>query len=226
MVERIVQEVMARLAAAPSSAVSSASVVTSSSDKKQLKLSNRVVTLDDVKDKLNAVKSVVVPPKAIVTPAARDYLREKGASLSYATNGGAAKMNIAAAFGIAETSFDPTSLLQSLAQANIRIEQVARSGLVSVTRELADLAAKSGRAAVLITSKPAAALALANRERGVRAVRFTTLNTLENDCNEVGANFLVANANGANAFELNRGVSQFLAGGPRPCPSELAEALK
>ena len=43
----------------------------------ELRLSDRVVTLAALKDRLSSVRRVVVPAKAVVTPAVRDELKAR-----------------------------------------------------------------------------------------------------------------------------------------------------
>jgi ethanolamine utilization cobalamin adenosyltransferase len=50
-----------------------------------LSLSTRVVTAVELNGKLEGIKRIEVPRRAVVTPAARDYLRERGVQLIYAT---------------------------------------------------------------------------------------------------------------------------------------------
>lgn len=73
-IERIVQEVLRRLAEmnlVPPVAVAA----------RTLSLPQRVVTMADLKGKLEGVQRVEVPQRAVVTPAARDYLRDMGVQL-------------------------------------------------------------------------------------------------------------------------------------------------
>jgi hypothetical protein len=77
-IERVVKEVLRRLAAMSPSSVQSTAVDAT------LSISARVVTVAELNGKLQGVKQVEVPPRAVVTPAARDYLRERGVQLLYA----------------------------------------------------------------------------------------------------------------------------------------------
>jgi len=66
--EWVVQEVIRRLRAADGGDPAAAN---------ELRLSDRVVTLAAIKDQLANVQRVVVPAKAIVTPAAKDELKAR-----------------------------------------------------------------------------------------------------------------------------------------------------
>jgi hypothetical protein len=76
-IDRIVREVLRRLAAmTPSPAKPAAATLT---------VGSRVVTMTELKNKLDGIERVEVPHRAVVTPAAKDYLRERGVQLVYAT---------------------------------------------------------------------------------------------------------------------------------------------
>ena len=73
--ERIVQEVIRRLQAL---ANADSAVAGSSS---RLVLTDRLVTLAKLDGKLSGVSTLVVPAKAIVTPAVKDELRDRNIDL-------------------------------------------------------------------------------------------------------------------------------------------------
>jgi len=66
--EWIVQEVIRRLRSPDGNPPLAAS---------ELRLTDRVVTLATLKDRLMSVRRVIVPSRTIVTPAARDELKER-----------------------------------------------------------------------------------------------------------------------------------------------------
>jgi hypothetical protein len=71
-IDRIVAEVMRRLRAM--TAGSSSSVAAAS----ELKLSERVITLGTLKGRLDGVNNVIVTDRAIITPAVKDELKQRG----------------------------------------------------------------------------------------------------------------------------------------------------
>jgi hypothetical protein len=81
-IERVVQEVLRRLAAMGClPAKESASGTT-------LSLDTRLVTMAEVNGNVQGIERVEVPYRAVVTPAARDYLRERGVKLVHASHSG------------------------------------------------------------------------------------------------------------------------------------------
>jgi hypothetical protein len=120
----------------------------------------------------------------VVTPAARDWLREKKVELAWATNAGTANMPrnsgktpVAAAkpatrqivLGQTAAKFDATALVRQLESRGYAVQRLAHAGLEQVARELATAAAFDGTPAVLLTDQPWAAVVAANRHPSARA---------------------------------------------------------
>jgi hypothetical protein len=74
-IERIVQEVVRRLAAM------TAQSLTPAATNGTLSLSTQLVTVSELNGKLQGIRRLEVPLRTVVTPAARDYLRERGVEL-------------------------------------------------------------------------------------------------------------------------------------------------
>lgn len=163
-IERLVREILAQLA--PSAAPPASTPCTT-----ELWLEQRVITVRDLERRLAQVQTVVAPPGAIITPAARDLLREKGITVRRtATLKANNVINRAPLLlGVAETNFDPTGVIDYLARQGTKVEQVARSGLKTVVSELSEEVSRSGRRAWLLTDATQLATCLANRTAGVWA---------------------------------------------------------
>ena len=71
-IERVVQEVLRRL---------SAMMPTSKPAEATLTLGSRLVTVADLKGKLEGIERLEVPRRAVVTPAAKDFLKDSGVQL-------------------------------------------------------------------------------------------------------------------------------------------------
>jgi hypothetical protein len=74
-IERVVQEVLRRLTAMTPSPLGPAVAQTT------LSLAARLVTVAELDGKLQGIQRLEVLPRAVVTPAARDYLRDRGVQL-------------------------------------------------------------------------------------------------------------------------------------------------
>jgi hypothetical protein len=211
--EQIVGDVVARLR-------------TNNESRQELTIASRVVTLGELEGKLEGIKQLVVPAKAVITPAARDLLRQKKIDVGYALPAKTAnKPRLPLVVGVAETKYDATSLVQAIARAGTTVERLAQTGMVQAVREISEEATKGGKLGLLLTGETAAALCFANRRVGVRAVAATSVVATPRAVQSIGANVLVIDPAGRGAFEMQRIVSQFVAGAPYAVPAEFAKEL-
>src|SRR4051812_22339888 len=103
-IERVVRAVLDRLnAGTPGPAPSSPQPAPGHT----LTVSDRVVTLATLSGRLEGVVQLVVPARAIVTPAVRDRLRELKIGMSYAANGLTTTAPArSVVLGVAETAYE------------------------------------------------------------------------------------------------------------------------
>ena len=203
----------------------------------QLTLTSRVVTIEQIAGRLEGVRQLVVPRQAVVTPSARDLLQEHNVVMNYApgnkTNGtekasaaGGPRLNLIAAVVEGAAGFDLDALARALAGDGIDVEQSASNCLIETTGRLAarfdDDAEELG---AIVTSHPAAALCLANRLQGVRAVcPATTLDVLP-AAKDVGANLIVIDPASRGVFQVKQMIREFCLSGRHTCPEVLAAQL-
>jgi len=232
-IEQLVQEVMARLTGRPpaeqAEAVKSASPPEIISENRQrsgssdvLQLAVPVVTLKEVSGRLESIRRLVVLPHTVITPAVRDELYRRGIILERTAqvNGQAAKVRLI--LGVVGREFNVEAILDSLQQADFQAERLSAESLPETVEQLAARLAQPQTLGVLFTSRPAAALCLANRLRGVRAIG--TQSAVAQAAAEVGANLLVLDI-GAGFFSIRQAVLTFARGGVRPCPTEFIDKL-
>ena len=233
-IERVVREVLAELnrgatAGSSSSAgntVGQANSGTRSPLNGELVLSTRLVTMDDIADRLAGIRRVVVAPQAVVTPAVRDVLRQRDITLSRGLpekNAAAAALRLVVV--AARSKFDPKLLAGSLQGEGIAIECRKTDCILAATDQLAAELAKGDALAVLLTPHTAAALCLTNRLPGVRAVLAAGSGNVQADINAVGANLLVADPHSIGLFKLARVAGDFYRGGLRACPEVFRKRL-
>lgn len=218
-VERIVREVLERLGVTGNGATVAVDTKQRASEPQSLALDGRVISVADLAGRLEGVRVVTVPRKAIVTPAARDMLRERGVSL--ASRAVAVEMRVAArlALGVAESGCDAAELVRCLREDGVEVEQLARTGLASVVEELADRIVRDGRLGVLLTDNPLAAVCRANRHRGVRAAIGNNAVEVGRALAAIGANLLIVEPQGRGAFALRQAARAFWRGACG-CPAE------
>ncbi len=227
-IERVVREVLAELKCAPATATQepTAAVQTSKPGNGELELSTRLVTMEEIDDRLGGIHRVVVAPQAVVTPAVRDALRQRNIALSRALpakNPSAAPLRLVIV--AARTKFDPKILANSMQSEGIEVKCQTTDCLLAGTDQLAGELAKGDALGLLLTPHTAAALCLANRLAGVRAVLGCNANNVEADLRAVGANLLVADPQSVSLFKLARMAGDYYRGGIRPCPEVFRKRL-
>jgi hypothetical protein len=188
-------------------------------DPNELVIEARIVTMAEVSGRLGAVRRVVVTRDALVTPAVRDDLLRRNITLEFAV--GAEKpatVSRRLVLITAGSGFDPTALVAGLTREGLSVEHVALNCLIAATDQLATELAKADTLSVLLTRHTAAALCLANRLRGVRAISGTDAPAIAAASAAVGANMLVANPQAGTFFQLKQMVTEFCKCGVRPCP--------
>ncbi len=186
----------------------------------------RVVTLMELPERLDGVRRVVVPAGAVVTPSVRDVLRRRNLPLVFG-----APAILAAGAGLRVVlmthgqKHDPAPLVQALAGEGIAVESRRADCLIAATDQLAGELRPGGVLGVLLTRHAAAALCLANRLAGVRAVRATAADEAVADAEAVGANLLVIDPAAQGSFLTRKMALRFLHGGPRECPEVFRQRL-
>ena len=242
-IERVVREVLADFGVVPGGKVahpgSAASATPDETPKTQaqsttptdeLTVTGRVVALDHVQGRLDRVRRLVVESGAVVTPSVRDELRRQGVTLSFGeAETSMAREGVRLILMAAGSSFDTESLSQGLRSEGVDVELRRADCLIRATDELAgELAGDSAEGqtrAVLITAYPAAAVCLANRHQGVRAVQGFDAQRIAADAASIGANLLVVDPGTIGPFLLKQIVRQFRSSGPVTCPGVYEERL-
>jgi hypothetical protein len=220
LIDSVVREVLARLTA--ERPIEKRSMVDTSPV--QLVLGPAVISLSTLADRLSGVRRVVVGKKAVVTPAARDLLRQHNITISRSADAsGAGKPALAVA--VCDTASDPAALLRLVAPLAAGIERLAKTGLASVVSELTETVVKDGRLGLLLSGKPDVACCLANRRPGVRAAVARDRDEVAQAIGNLGLNLLVVDPARRSLFQLGQMVKQFLHAGAAQCPPALKEPL-
>lgn len=222
-VDEIVRAVLRQLPGGPSH-VEPPRNENESAANRTLELTDKLVTLATLENRLTTIDRLALRAGAVVTPSALDELRAHGIAIarSAAVDGAkAARATLALGVADCDVSCDVPALVAAIVATGCSVERIAQTGLAGVAAELADQAAGSGRLALLLTSRPAAAACLANRRRGVRAVAGKDSTHLREAIDDVAANLVAVDPAALSAFELRRLASDFCAHWPRPLPKEV-----
>jgi hypothetical protein len=198
-IDAVVREVLQRLAAGGNDSPT------------QRKLDDRVVTVSSIQGQLEGVQTIVVAHRAVITPAASDLLRARKIVIQRsAAKPAAAATGRALVLALAETSYEPATLIERLGREGFLIEQLARTGMADVIAELSEAAAKGGKPAVLLTGACELALCLANRRRGVRAALGTDRASVKLAREQIGVNVLAINPAVTMGFQLQQTIREFV----------------
>ncbi len=190
-----------------------------------LVIPRRVVTLTDLPDRSAAVRRVIVPLGTVVTPAAQEELQQRKIKLVVGEPEGAATKAAGAILMVAAAAYDPAPLAGALEREGFAVEPRRMDCLIRATDQLAAELSAGLTMGLVVTSYPAAAVCLANRHPGVRAILGTRADTVAGDAESVGANLLVVDPGPMGFFALKQIASRFLRGGPRSCPEVFRKRL-
>lgn len=222
-IERVVREVLAEMGAAPKPGPQQPGPAPP--DGGQLVLCGRTVTMADLPDRLDGVRRVVVAAGAVVTPSVRDELARRGIGLVRAGPQSAAPERPPVVLVSMDSPLDADLLVKALQTEGYAVESRQADCLIRATDELAEALAGGRGLGVLLTRHAAAALCLANRQSGVRAIRGATPDAVSAESAAVGANLLVVDTSAAGFFPVRQMVGRFLRGGVRRCPEAFRERL-
>jgi hypothetical protein len=190
-----------------------------------LVMTRRVVTLADLPERSATVRRVIVPLGTVVTPAAQDELQQRKIKLVVGEPDGAAKA-AKTILTVAAATYDPAALAVALEREGFTLQTGRMDCLIRATDQLAAELAAGSTMGLLVTAYPAAAVCLANRHPGVRAILGTRADTVAGDAQSVGANLLVIDPGPHGFFALKQMATRFLRGGPRICPEVFRKRLE
>lgn len=168
-------------------------------------------------------RHITVTARAAITPSARDAAAAAGIVIvrgGNAAGGGAATRPFVVAH--ATCPGDARSRAASIARAVPAAQQIPASGLADVVAAIAVHASRDAARAILLTGRPAAAVVLANRSTGLRAVTARDPRTLVAAAVECAANLLVVDPTTFTAGSLERTCAEFAKSPAGSVPAELA----
>ena len=206
LIEQIVAEVMRRLMPT----ASSAPVSSEANNRQSAQLTDAVITADVLAEKAVNQKSVVVRPRAIVTPSARDWLRHNQVELVHETTAA-----LGGATASVQVKSDKLVITHSSGQTiDSVLEDAGRQtsgGWNRKSVESADEAAKkvigelrreSSRVIVVLTSEPEVVACLANRNEQVKAAVVADAAAVVRVKSGLDGNVFVVDPAGRSFFEL------------------------
>jgi hypothetical protein len=187
-------------------------------------LPGRVISLALLEKLPAGIGRVTVEATAVITPSAREYVRDKGLVIERlaAAGSGAAAMSVPFFVAHAECGGDAAARAAAIARAAPAAAQLPATGLADVVTALALHASRDGARGILLTGKPAVACVLANRSASLRAVTAREPATLAAAAVECAANLLVVDPANFPAAALIRMATELATSPTTEVPAPLA----
>jgi hypothetical protein len=217
-VERIVREVVARLGIAKEYPQRDAA---HSRGLGELLVQSSVVSLSQLDGKLDGVCRVRVPAGAVVTPAARERLKDAQVELAFAPRGTAAAATTRWTVGATLPCENALAMLPGDIPMDIR----RSDRLVPLLEQLSASIETRGALGLLITGETAAAVCLANRQPHVRAAVACDASSVAAAVRAIDVNLLVVDPRGRSRIDWARMIEAYgrpLPGGVATYENELA----
>jgi hypothetical protein len=196
-------------------------------------LPTRLVTLASLEEACRGARQLVVDSRAVVTPAARDSLRERGIELIRQAD----VLHRAAATGPPGDSGETLLLVdltsathgigwsELVASLGVSCQRLTGRGLSDTFARLAEQLATTELQAAVATVEPAAAVCLANRHPSLRAVHGWDTRALQQAAGSIAPNVLVLDPSRSSRSECANLLRTFLAA-PRQIRPDLRGGLQ
>jgi len=225
-IDRIVREVLRRLAETPSSsAPKSCPSEQQPVDTAELAIGDRVVTLESLRGRLDGVRRLAVDTNSVVTPAVRDHLRENKISLQRRANPKEKTSDSPVgdpdvAIAVCDGGGSQESFADAV-PASIPCTTMSAATMAASVRQVAAAIGRNHGLGVVVTRDPFSAVCLANREPGVRAALAASVECVEQAIATAGVNLLVVDPTAKGSWQIKRLVTAFCRNIERQCPGVL-----
>ena len=229
-IRRLVAEVIARITASVAAPQAAAPATASTSGQPQaasgVALTDKVVTLAILERLPAGTARIVVAATAVITPSAREHARDAGIEIVRGGAAAATKQQASRPFIVAHADCggDAAGRCATIARNVPGAQQLPATGLADVVAAIATHTSRDGARGCLLSGRPAAAVVLANRSPGVRAVTARDAAGLLAAATECSANLVIVDPKTFSAVSLDRVCGEFARRDLGPAPAELAAA--
>ena len=168
----------------------------------------KVISMETLRGKLDNINTLRVKPKAIITPAARDELRDRKIQIAFDL-GAACKSGAVPATILLGTTCNSTGnslrdqLISSGTQVRLHVEKSAAQLATKVSNKIS-----ASMPAVIVADHPYSAACSANRNSRVRAVVIGDPNELRAAKDELNPNCVVIKSGNEGRFNLSYVLNQ------------------
>lgn len=197
-------------------------------DSSELHLESKVVTLTEIEGRLESVRKLLVPNRAVVTPAVKDELRKRGITLHFhakhetptETKTAIEKRDTRIWVALHAISNEPKAVLEMLRKNHAVAPQTFDCIVHTVEAAVTEIVSPcvSG---VIMTGAPAVGLCLANRHETLRAVFAWDVQRLKIDLKQLGPNLLILDPETSGVYKTQEFLKTFLANDSRNAPKFL-----
>lgn len=154
-------------------------------------LTEQVVTLATLKDRLTGAKRVIVAHGTIITPAAADELKARVIRLEFETNTKNTLGQRKSLLLAVTTNHNPKALVKRLTASGIDVEQLTATNWKDTVTRMTQKIKHGETKGVILTDRPAAAACHANRDSAIRAAMASDLRSVKDATDSLDANLLL-----------------------------------
>lgn len=189
-------------------------------------MSRTVVTAKLLDELLKAGAEIRLPKDALVTPAARDWLRDHRVPVTWdgpSRDGAAKTLAVVMDPSTAEMRAIRAMLDRMGGLVDVIEPAGGRSGIPAATRRLCGkIARREVAKGVVFAQDGAVPVCVANKHNGVRAALAMNVPMVEEACRELGVNLLVIELPGQSTWSMRQMIERLLKGPTAPRPELVA----
>lgn len=191
-------------------------------------MSRPVVTAILLEDLRREGKEIRLPEGALMTPAARDWLKEHALPVTWEKAGGGEGGGLAV---VMDSSLPELRMMRSMLDRGGRLIEVIEpaggpGGVVAATQRLCGrIARREVARGVVFAADGPVPVCVANKHNGVRAALGVNIPTVEEACRSLGINVLVLEYPTLTPYQMKQMIERLLSGPGKP-PQETAAAIE
>lgn len=190
-----------------------------------VRLNERVISLDSLDERIQGVDRIVLSARAVITPAARDELRQRGIVVTHASSDVESGRKLVVCLTELNQDLNLDVIKRESSGRWTTIEMLRSDNLVTAVGTLANRLIGGGVHGILVTSVPTVAVCLANRYSSIRAAWIHDASEVAAATQLIGANLLIVEASTQGHLEWPAILRDYFQDGSLECPSQYEKIL-
>ncbi len=190
-----------------------------------VRLNERVISLDSLDERIQGVDRIVLSARAVITPAARDELRQRGIVVTHASSDVESGRKLVVCLTELKQDLNLDVIKRESSGRWTTIETLRSDNLVTAVGTLANRLIGGGVHGILVTSVPIVAVCLANRYSSIRAAWIHDASEVAAATQLIGANLLIVEASTQGHLEWPAILRDYFQDGSLECPSQYEKIL-